>query len=569
MRFIKRSARARPKVSLILLDWSVRESFHLLHYLSKQSVDRDSFEVIVIEYYSRVSEALREFQDQVDTWVLLEMPESCYYHKHLMYNVGIVLSRGDICVICDSDAMVKEGFIETIIGEFRKSPETVLHLDQFRNMRRDFYPFNYPSFEEVIGRECINNVGGKTRGILDFEDAIHTRNYGACMCARREDLIAIGGADEHMDYLGHICGPYDMTFRLVSKGKREAWHQSEFMYHTWHPGQAGVDNYLGPHDGRHVSTTALEALTSRRVMPLLENEAIRSLRAGSTENGEDLLRKLIRPGVFERWNRTKLEKDASRLADNEPACVRKYKGFAIRNEGGVFYAHLLAESYSGSKEDHSIYFDGTSLQEVRRKINKTRSPLLVFSVFGGRFFILLWQTAGYVWLKVIKRLMRLPTDVSGGRFFILLWHMASYVWLLKVVKRLVRLPTDVIAFSKALHRRLQQFFRENAVLEDSLSDIISNLYYIRTVQPDLAGAGAPILLVDSKRFELYLKMMFSIRAVPPLQICRIASYAQLKEFLDNQGASGAQNPIILARGAFIRYYSILSANEHAKNLVII
>ena len=249
MRFIKRSARAHPKVSLILLDWSVRESFHLLHYLSKQNVDRDSFEVIVIEYYSRISDAVRSFEDQVDTWALLEMPESCYYHKHLMYNAGIVLSRGDICVICDSDAMVKEGFIGTIVGEFENAPGLVLHLDQFRNMRRDFYPFNYPSFDDVIGQDCINNEGGKTKGVLDVEDAIHTRNYGACMCARREDLIAIGGADEHIDYLGHICGPYDMTFRLVSKGRRELWHQSEFMYHTWHPARRGSTTILDPTTG--------------------------------------------------------------------------------------------------------------------------------------------------------------------------------------------------------------------------------------------------------------------------------------------------------------------------------
>ena len=31
MRFIKQSARTHARVSLILLDWSVRESFHLLH----------------------------------------------------------------------------------------------------------------------------------------------------------------------------------------------------------------------------------------------------------------------------------------------------------------------------------------------------------------------------------------------------------------------------------------------------------------------------------------------------------------------------------------------------------
>lgn len=307
MKLVKQSARLRPKVSLILVDWSVRESFHLLHYLSKQDVDRDLFEVIIVEYYSRVSDAIRPFEDQVDTWLLLEMPDSCYYHKHLMYNAGIVAARGEVCVICDSDAMVKEGFIRTIAAEFENNPDIVLHLDQFRNARKDFYPFRYPSFEEVMGRGCINNIGGKTRGLLDNKDSIHTRNYGACMCARRNDLIAIGGADEHTDYLGHICGPYDMTFRLVNLGCREIWHLAEFMCHTWHPGQDGKDNYLGPHDGRHVSTTALDALASGRVMPLVENETIRDLRlGGGGDHAAEFFR--ISPGHRPAWRKALLRR---------------------------------------------------------------------------------------------------------------------------------------------------------------------------------------------------------------------------------------------------------------------
>jgi len=145
VKFLKRSARRNPKVSLILLDWSVRDSFHLLHYLARQDVPRDDFEVLVIEYYSRVSEAIRKFEDQADGWLLLEMPEDCYYHKHVMYNAGIVLARGEVCVVCDSDAMVKPGFIRSIAEAFDRDPCLVLHLDQFRNNRRDLYPFSFPT----------------------------------------------------------------------------------------------------------------------------------------------------------------------------------------------------------------------------------------------------------------------------------------------------------------------------------------------------------------------------------------------------------------------------------------
>lgn len=336
MQVIRQSARTRPKISLILLDWSVRESFHLLHYLNKQDVDRDLFEVIIIEYYARISDAIRPFEDQVDSWFLLEMPEDCYYHKHLMYNAGLVAARGDICVICDSDAMVKPGFIRSIITEFENHPNTVLHIDQFRNARKDLYPFCYPDFSEVTGRGCINNVGGKTRGVIDDKDPIHNRNYGACMCALRDDLIAIGGADEHIDYLGHICGPYDMTFRLVNSGHREIWHQTEFMYHTWHPGQAGEDNYLGPHDGRHVSTTALDALISGRTMPLDENESIKNLRlAIDPAQGVDTFK--IAPAHLISWQKDNFRKGKQRAAGNSSR--KNWYGFVVDQTTNGFIAY--------------------------------------------------------------------------------------------------------------------------------------------------------------------------------------------------------------------------------------
>lgn len=265
----------------------MRESYHTLHYLNNQIIPREQYEIIWIEYYDKrpkeIEKKLHECTTSgkppiLDTWIVTNIPHNVYYHKHLMYNIGIVASKGHVITFMDSDAIVKPTFVESIIKSFEKDSNIVLHMDQVRNMNKKFYPFNYPPIDEVIKEGCVNLVNGKPRGLVDKSDPLHLPNYGSCMSALRDDLISIGGADEYINYLGHICGPYEMTFRLVNMGKKEVWHLDEWLYHTWHPGQAGDKNIAGPHDGRHMSQTALSARRTGRIFPLVENPAIRALR---------------------------------------------------------------------------------------------------------------------------------------------------------------------------------------------------------------------------------------------------------------------------------------------------
>lgn len=341
MDFLKRSERGRPRLSLILADWSVRESFHLLHYLKRQTVPREAFEVIVVEFYGRRSPALEPLAAEIDGWLLLGMPEACCYHKHLIYNAGVALAQGPIVAIADSDAIVSETFTASILEAFEADPDIVLHLDQFRNERRDLYPFRYPEIAEVVGAGCINDAGGTTTGLIDTVDPLHRRNYGACMAARRDDLLAIGGADEHIDYAGHICGPYEMTFRLFNAGKRELWHEREFTYHSWHPGAAGVGNYQGPHDGRQMATGALQALVSGRVRPWLENGAIRLLRESDAASEGELLEALVDPRHAEDWRSERIVRVARKsrwTAMKFRAGPMHYRGFRVEPEGASFRA---------------------------------------------------------------------------------------------------------------------------------------------------------------------------------------------------------------------------------------
>ncbi len=297
MEVVYRNLDPRPrKHSIVLVDWSVRESFHAIDYLNRQNIDRSLYEIIWVEYYDAKPQAIRDRLDRslaagegpaVDAWIVVGMPSHAYYHKHLLYNIGILASRGEVVTFCDSDAVFTERFVERVVESFEREQDLVLHLDELRSQDRRFYPFNHPSVEEILAAGCSNLVDGRPAGLppLDgtpIEDPLHTANYGACMSARRKDLIAIGGADEHVDFLGHVCGPYELTFRLINAGKREHWHEEEWLYHTWHPGASGDQQYVGPHDGRHMSTTALRTRDTGRIQPLVENPGIRALReAGS------------------------------------------------------------------------------------------------------------------------------------------------------------------------------------------------------------------------------------------------------------------------------------------------
>jgi hypothetical protein len=539
---LNRNSEKKPKVSLVLLDWSVRESFHLLHYLGLQNVDRGLFEVIVVEYYSKESEAVKRYEQQVDSWAILEMPDDCYYHKHLMYNVGIVLSHGEIVVICDSDAMVRETFIQTIVREFEKDRNIVLHLDQFRNMRKDFYPFNFPSFSEVMGQGCINNVGGKTRGLVDIEDPLHSRNYGACMCATRKDLLAIGGADEHIDYLGHICGPYEMTFRLVNRGLREIWHKREFLYHTWHPGEAGVKNYLGPHDGKHMSTTALEALISERIEPLTENEAVRRIRKGERDTGIAVESQLINENRFRSWKvgsvRSRLE---SARSSGCVGFVKNYKGFRIEIESGQYCANPLiyVNRRTTVRTDHEMELKSNSLEGLQREIDKKVPPFVLMACFFGMIYFSLWLAVGQVLKKGVSLLSRaFDGSAPEGR----------------------RLN---------LTARSKQFMSRIKDLSSLTSDVVVSLYLLSKNEAFVDGDGDFEMVTDSKMSKYYYMLMKSLGVSTRIRVVSLTNRRQVKEYLDNLIDESWNTRPILIREVFIYYYALMSTCQIRGRALII
>lgn len=271
------------KISIILLDWSVRESFHSIYYLNHQSSVRNSYELIWVEYFDRRASELEAYcrTGQLDQYIVLGNPPGDY-HKHIAWNKGVLAAKGEVVVLCDSDAIFNSSFIKTVEDFFLQSEDSFLLIDEIRNTNPQFWPFSYPDWEQVLSTPGLANWDFKRQAVMEHErydllDKIQFLNYGSCFCIHKKDYIRYGGLDEHDLYYGLMCGPYDLAFRLLNAGFKEFWHPEEFLLHTYHPWmKPGIDR-IGPHY-RHNALLAIKHYFSRDTMPYVENISINQLR---------------------------------------------------------------------------------------------------------------------------------------------------------------------------------------------------------------------------------------------------------------------------------------------------
>lgn len=279
----KNSAPATPKLSFILLDWGCRERFTTLDWLNKQDIAKDQYELIWVELYDRVMDEVVKKAD-----IVITCNQDGTYHKHLGYNVGLLQARGDLICVCDSDAVFPVDFVRSVFRSFGiegggpAQPLVLMHYEWRTSL---LYP------DDLSDAEALKD---STR----WQWWPLIVNEGACVTVRRADAVRFGGFDEHPSYLGYLCGPYDLAWRLVNAGWPEVWHDScVALWHFAHPDPIGTNGQKAslkqllekahPHIDGH-ALTAVEAFSTGRFQPLQENPEIWALRMQDRHIGSEL-----------------------------------------------------------------------------------------------------------------------------------------------------------------------------------------------------------------------------------------------------------------------------------------
>jgi len=270
-------------MSFILLDWGCRERFTTLDWLRQQDVPKDQYELIWVELYDRVVDEVLEKAD-----VVITCNQRGTYHKHIGYNIGLLQARGELICVCDSDAIFPPDFVRSVFRSFRmdgEGPAIPLVLMHYERRTSLLYPDGLTDTETL-----------KDHARWQWWPLIV--NEGACMTVRYSDAIRFGGFDEHASYIGYLCGPYDLGWRLVNAGWPEIWHdESVSLWHFAHPDPIGTNGQRAslkqllekayPHIHGH-ALTAVEAFSTGRFQPLLENPEIWALRMWNRRIGSEL-----------------------------------------------------------------------------------------------------------------------------------------------------------------------------------------------------------------------------------------------------------------------------------------
>ncbi|MBN1680161.1 MAG: glycosyltransferase family 2 protein [Anaerolineae bacterium] len=274
-----------PRVSVIMIDGSFRESFHAIDFFCNQTLRPDEYELIWVEYTDAVSP---ELQAQIDKYTharIIMLGRSGLYHSSYCFNAGIMAARADLVVIPDADVVVEPDFLESVWHEHQALDKLAMYIHRLD--------------EPEAAHKTPANLG-HLKNVCEIRSP---GNFGGCLTVRKKWLLVINGYEQHPVFASGFHGNgFDINMRFRSLGLYILWHPTLRLYHPWHPFTASTSaktlakkqNAVSRYRTHHLLTDAFEGIDPARNTPLPEDLAERLERIDEQQTGEQVHTKPVR-----------------------------------------------------------------------------------------------------------------------------------------------------------------------------------------------------------------------------------------------------------------------------------
>ena len=128
-----------------------------------------------------------------------------------------------------------------------------------------------------------------------------------------------------------------------------------------------------------------------------------------------------------------------------------------------------------------------------------------------------------------------------------------------------RIMKFIRAFLRKPLLKLSQLYYESKGYADSLGDLLANLHFLS----EKVDAETILVLVPSRSFRLYLRMLKSLGVVARISIVVIRSNNKLAELLVKLSTNDKRPRLILARKLYFRFYALVGECEFEQSIIVI
>jgi hypothetical protein len=272
----------KMKISVIMVDGGFRESTYGAEYFSRQDFPENDFEVLWVEFYSRVPGSVTE-QHKVRVLTLNNPPDR-EYHSSYCFNKGIESARGELIVIPDADQIVKPDFLEKLWEMHSRFGDLVIYTYRYDEIRAgELKSLDWDELEE----KCL---------------LVNPINYGGCLSVRKKWLLEINGYEQHRFFSsGFHANGMDVYTRFKNLGLPVMWAPHLKLFHPWHPNTlALVKQYQLQKEviewrSRTLQYLALDGLDPGRNYRHFDERSFMDSLGSRRSNGmRDFLRRLMR-----------------------------------------------------------------------------------------------------------------------------------------------------------------------------------------------------------------------------------------------------------------------------------